>query len=118
MAMLGVLVVVVTGGSGNGFDQKIIGDGKFTSGPNNGKADGGAKDPPNYLWNDEFNQYTVAQAGTPYTTAGRGNVYEFDTLCGDSLPVGSVPEASSIATWVLLVAAAAFVRSAHRAIRR
>jgi hypothetical protein len=41
------------------------------------EATRGLKGQSNYLWNDK---YTAAQAGTPYSTAGLGNIYELDTL--------------------------------------
>jgi hypothetical protein len=55
------------------------------------EATRGLKDPQNYLWNDKYN---ATEAGTPYTTAGLGNIYELDNMRVSYLPV-AVPEPSS-----------------------
>ena len=60
----------------------------------------GLLDPANYRWNEE---YTSGEAGTPYTTAGLGNIYELDTL-----NMGPIPEPSSIA--MLALGSLAFLR--------
>ena len=44
---------------------------------------GDPQDPRNYFWNDK---YTSAQAGSPYSTLGLGNVYELDTVRGGQIP--------------------------------
>lgn len=41
------------------------------------EANKGLKDVANYPWNKEYN---FSEAGTPYSSAGLGNIYELDTL--------------------------------------
>lgn len=47
------------------------------------EANKGLLDPANYKWNQE---YTLSEAGTPYTTDGLGNIYALDTLHGQFVP--------------------------------
>lgn len=60
------------------------------------EATRGLKGQSNYLWNDK---YSELQAGTPYTTAGLGNIYELDTLRGTSVVV--IPEPTTMALLAL-----------------
>jgi hypothetical protein len=59
------------------------------------EATRGLKDNQNYLWNDK---YTELQAGTPYTTAGLGNIYELDNMRVGAMPPPPtvVPEPASL----------------------
>lgn len=48
----------------------------------------GLKDNQNYVWNDKYNS---TEAGTPYTTAGLGNIYELDNMRASSTVAVSEP---------------------------